>query len=153
MLLYLVRHGEALPGLIDAQRPLSEKGLQDAEKLAGFFKKNNIQVSAIFQSGLKRAKETAEIISKGLGKDLSVTIMNSLAPEDPVQPICKDLENRTKDIMLVGHLPSLASLVSQLLLGSEKDEIVDFKKGAVIVLERDKDKTWKIRWFLTPKQL
>lgn len=135
MLLYLVRHGEALAGEVDALRPLSEKGIKDAMKLAGFLKKNSIQPKTIFHSGLKRAQETAEIIAKGLERNIPVVIKDSLDPEDPVKPACDDVEKISDDVMIVGHLPFLSNMVSNLILGSEKEDLVEFKKGALVVLE------------------
>lgn len=153
MFLYLVRHGDALPGEVDAERPLSKKGIEDTKKIAEFLKDIDIKVEAIFHSGLKRAKQTAEIIAMSLGRSSLIVQRNSLGPEDSVVPICEDLAQRTHDGMIVGHLPFLSHLVSYLILGSEEKEIIDFKKGAVIALERDQNHTWKIRWFMIPKLL
>ena len=65
--LYLVRHGETdynnslrFQGQIDI--PLNQKGIEQAEKVAGFLK--DIPLQAIYSSSLKRARTTAEIIGR-----------------------------------------------------------------------------------------
>ena len=153
MLLYVVRHGDALPGEPDGQRPLSPIGIKDAMTLAGFLKKKEMRPSAIYHSGLKRARETAEILAKGLGSRVRVLARSSLLPEDPIQSLCDDLSKNPEDVMIVGHLPSLSNLVSRLITGSERKEIIDFKKGALVVLERNNNGEWKIKWFIIPKLL
>jgi len=65
---FLIRHGETLwnqeqrcQGFTDVE--LSEKGLEQAQKLARYLAKN-IYLSAVFSSDLRRAKQTAEIIAQ-----------------------------------------------------------------------------------------
>lgn len=68
--LYLVRHGETdynntmrFQGQTDI--PLNRKGLEQAGKLAEFFK--DIPMDALYSSNLQRAAKTAEIIGRGKG--------------------------------------------------------------------------------------
>lgn len=64
--LYFVRHAQSDQSVRDAKtRPLTEKGLKDAEKLAGYFK--NIPVTRIFSSTYKRARQTVEPLSAERG--------------------------------------------------------------------------------------
>jgi len=70
MKVYLVRHGETdwnRKGIYQGQEdiPLNEKGKEEARNLALALK--GIEISSIYSSDLKRAKETAEIIAKSLG--------------------------------------------------------------------------------------
>ncbi len=46
---------------------LSEEVKQDSEALASHIRKAHFDVSAVYSSQLERARETAEIIAKGLG--------------------------------------------------------------------------------------
>ena len=52
--------------------------------------------------------------------------------------------------MIVGHLPFLGKLVGLLVTGSEKNEIVQFRFGGVVRVERRDDKKWKVAWMVTP---
>jgi alpha-ribazole phosphatase len=68
--LYLIRHGETeynnsmrFQGQIDI--PLNEKGIEQAEKVAAFFK--DIPLQSIYSSSLQRALATAEIIGRAKG--------------------------------------------------------------------------------------
>lgn len=65
---YLLRHGdkEFMPG----DSPLSSKGIKQAETTAKSLKDKNIAV--IFSSQLKRAQETAQIISRVLNLPMCV---------------------------------------------------------------------------------
>ena len=55
--------------------------------------------------------------------------------------------------MIVGHLPFLGKLVSLLVTGSEKNEIVEFHFGSVVCIERRDDGKWKVAWMITPALL
>ena len=68
--LYLIRHGETdynselrFQGQIDI--PLNREGIEQAEKVADFFK--DIPLQAIYTSTLQRARTTAEIIGNAKG--------------------------------------------------------------------------------------
>lgn len=68
MVLYVTRHGATLKnelGLIQGQTEcdLSNKGIEEAEKLATTVK--NIDIDVVISSPLKRAYETARIITEG----------------------------------------------------------------------------------------
>lgn len=68
MILYVVRHGETEQnkyGLIQGQTEsdLSNKGIKDAEKLMPVL--NNINIDIVISSPLRRAIETAKIITGG----------------------------------------------------------------------------------------
>lgn len=68
MILYVTRHGETSKnklGLIQGQTEcdLSEKGIKDAEELSNVI--NDINIDIVISSPLKRAKDTARIITSG----------------------------------------------------------------------------------------
>ena len=74
--LYLIRHGEtdynnALRFQGQTDIPLNQKGIEQAEKAADFFR--DIPLQAIYTSSLIRAKTTAEIIAGVKGMDVQET--------------------------------------------------------------------------------
>ncbi|RLD16037.1 MAG: phosphohistidine phosphatase SixA, partial [Caldiserica bacterium] len=68
MRIYLVQHAEAKPKEEDPERPLTEKGVLNAKKVAEFLK-GKIKPSCIYHSDKLRAKQTAKIFSEILGVD------------------------------------------------------------------------------------
>ena len=74
--LFIFRHGETdgdkstqLAGKLDMS--LNEKGHEQSKNLISFFKKNPVDI--LFSSDLIRAKETAELLSKGVNIPLILT--------------------------------------------------------------------------------
>ena len=74
-----------------------------------------------------------------------------LGPNDDVEPTRMRLNEETRKIMLVGHLPHLSRLVSR-LLGLERDQtVVRFQMGGVVRLDRDDTGHWVVCWIFTPE--
>jgi phosphohistidine phosphatase len=151
MNLYLVQHGEANPEAVDPSRGLSAKGQADVKKVAAFLKPLHLSVQGVRQSGKKRAAQTAEILAQALSSAEGVAQYSGLAPMDPVEPVKREVESDApRDYMLVGHLPFMAKLASLLVAGSEDADVVAFRNGGVVCLERDDKGTWRVLWIVTP---
>lgn len=151
MKLCLVQHGEAKAEAEDPQRPLTEKGKVEVEKVAGVAKKLGVKPSHIFHSGKLRAEQTAKIIASVLEISRKPEAVSGLNPNDDVQPWAMKISERKEDLMLVGHLPFMGRLASLLLSGSEDAGIVQFRYGAIVCLEREMEGTWRLQWILTPE--
>ena len=52
--------------------------------------------------------------------------------------------------MIVGHLPFLGKLASELLAGDESAEVVAFRNSGIACLGSDSSRTWKLEWMVTP---
>lgn len=150
MRVYLVRHGEALPKEVDPDRGLSEAGRSDAEKVAVFLKGLAIELEAVWESGKKRAAQTAEIMAAAVRSRSGVVSRPGMSPNDPVAPIAEKLFAQRGDLMLVGHLPFLSDLASQLILGREGPDVVRFPAAAVVCLESGSDGRWAVCWMVGP---
>jgi phosphohistidine phosphatase len=152
MLLYLIQHGDAKKEEEDPSRPLSDKGVRDSEKTAVHLSRLGVVVKGILHSGKLRAKQTAEIMSRGLTpvsfRNLSET--DGLAPLDNPGIWDDRLKYMTDDTMLVGHLPHLGRLSSLLLCGAQEKNIISFKMGCVVCMERNGKGLWSVRWMVTP---
>jgi len=61
--IYLMQHGKPVPKDKDPEKPLSERGRDEVQNIAGFLKKAGIQVEAVYHSGKTRARQTAEIMN------------------------------------------------------------------------------------------
>ena len=153
MYVYLVRHGEAKPKGVDAARGLSAKGGSDVRRLAAFLEPQRLTVGVIWQSGKTRAAQTAAILSSAIASRDGVVEHASLSPNDPVGPIVEALGATADDVMIVGHLPSLAKLASALIAGHEQRAAVAFPAGGVICIEREGEAGWALRWMVVPELL
>ncbi len=150
MQLYLMQHGEATSKDINPQRPLTENGIRDIKKIGAFLKQAHININIILHSGKKRAQETASILANILSPDRPPIQKEGLAPNDPIDNIYRELLERDKDMMIVGHLPHLAKLASKLLLDTEDKHIIAFKPGSVLLLEKTPDYC-EAAWFIVPE--
>ncbi len=148
MKVYLVQHAKPKPEEEDPQKPLSEQGRDDAQKVAEFAK--NIKVNKIQHSGKLRAQQTAEILGKSLGVD--VVKADSLEPMADTQIWANRLEEQSEDVMLVGHLPHLTKLASQLLTQNQEKPVISFKQGGIVCLEKT-ERGWQVAWMVTPDLL
>jgi phosphohistidine phosphatase len=50
----------------------------------------------------------------------------------------------------VGHLPFLSRLASRLLAGDEDADVVSFRKGGVVCLQRGETGRWSVAWMVVP---
>jgi len=153
MKLYLVQHGEAKRKEEDPSRPLTNKGIKDAEKVAKYISKLRIKIKKIFHSGKLRAKQTAEIYAKHLKPEEGVSETDGLNPLDEPKIWIEKIKTIDEDIMLTGHLPHLSKLASALITGDENKEIIKFRNAGIICLERDEQGKWIILWAIPPEMI
>jgi len=150
--LYLVRHGEALPGDVDPERRLSPRGRADARKVAACLEPLGLRVEAVWHSPKARARQTAEILAEALARAGDLVERDGLAPNDDVEPVASEVERRDGDLMIVGHMPLLGRLASLLVAGDEAADVVGFRTVTVCCLDRDDagDGAWRIAWVVSP---
>jgi len=152
MLLYLVQHGEAKPAEEDPGRPLSPQGCSDIERGGAFLAGAGVRAPRIFHSGKTRAKQTAELLAASLGSS-SVREADGLDPLAECTSWSGRLASARAATMLVGHLPPLAQLAGRLLCADETRQVVAFRMGSVVCLERDEAGAWSLRWMVVPDLL
>ena len=150
MKVYLVRHGEAVSSQFDPQRPLSEQGFADIRKVASFIKPLEISVEHIWHSGKLRAAQTAEILAESVSVEKECSAHKNLGPNDDVTIIADELEAYDTDLMIVGHLPFVAYLTSQLIAGNETASVIAFDAGSIACLNRSNPGQWQVDWIITP---
>lgn len=153
MNLYLIQHAQAFPKEQYADRPLTEEGFLNAQKTADFIKHLRLSVGAVWHSGLTRALQTAKIFHAVVKTSALLEVHEGLAPKDDPEPIADQIEKAGKDLMIVGHLPSLSRLAGLLLTGSSDVEPVAFQKAGVVCLQQNQDGDWQLAWMITPDLL
>ncbi len=159
MMLYLVRHGDAVGADVNPERPLSREGRKDILKVAQYLKKNNIEIDCIWHSGKKRAIETAQLIAEALDRKELCEEHVGLNPNDDVEIMAEEInevariEDEREGLMVVGHLPLLEQLGSFLITGSASGQIIEFHAGGVACLHRDGQGKWSFAWGVYPEMI
>lgn len=120
MLLTLVRHGDANApnnSLGDEGRCLSLRGREQARAAGRALAPQCTQLTHVWTSPLVRAVQTTELMLAALAFDGIVETRDDLypdsAPSSLLQALAK-LESNA-DVLVVGHMPYMASLASELL--------------------------------------
>jgi phosphohistidine phosphatase len=150
-LLVLVRHGRAKSTEEDPSRPLSVTGRQQSESMANWLARLGPRVDEVWHSGKPRARQTAEILARGLGlAPARVRQVAGLLPADDVEPIAGVLEGDRKPVMLVGHLPFLNKLASRLLTDDADRADLRFAEVGVVVLARNSGR-WTLVALISPE--
>jgi len=156
MLLYLARHGEAMPAVIDQTKPLTKLGRKEIEKVGNYLKTKNIEVDEIWCSMKKRAVETANIYAESMCRKDKVRSEDGLNPDDPPEPIQDKINaiaaaNEAYRIMIVGHLPFLPTLAACLL--NRPLQGIEYIPGTIVRLSSDADLNWKLDGSVNPTQV
>ena len=162
MKLYLIRHSNAVePGTPDyeddSQRPLTEKGRDKMRKIASALDQLGVQPDLILSSPFVRAMQTAEILAKVMKYKKEIAYSDSLMPLGNADTLIGEINEKYQadELILVGHEPSLSTLVG-VLTGAGAEIAINFKNGGVCCLSVDDlhvERKAMLDWFLTPKIL
>jgi len=152
MRIYIVQTGEALAKeTTDFDRPLSNTGQLNVERLSSLLSGVNLQARRVIHSGNLRARQTLEILRWAATPERRlIEARSGLDPEDPVEPWVQEIASWEEDAVLVGHQPFLGKLVSRMIAGRENPPVVQFVPGTAVCLERVGD-GWTIVWMIPPK--
>lgn len=151
MELYLLRHADAdTIAETDEARPISEKGVGQARKVARFCEAREMEKMRVLASPLRRTHETAEIVARHLGAELQVVpwLTSGMRPQAALEHLQEYAEE--KAVMLVGHEPDLSALVAH-LLGMLSGERIEIRKASLTRLTVDALEAGRARLdFLVP---
>ncbi|MFQ5955410.1 MAG: phosphohistidine phosphatase SixA [Kiloniellales bacterium] len=153
MRLYLVQHGDAVGKEVDPDRPLSETGRRDVDRLAAFLAERNIGAARVLHSGKTRARETAEILAQAMAPGAQVEASRGLDPNDPTDTLAREVSGWADDALVVGHLPFMDRFVARLTTGDEEVSVAAFRPGSLVCLERGQAGRWVIAWMIRPELL
>jgi phosphohistidine phosphatase len=105
-MIWLLRHGEAADGSPDAERPLTDKGEEQARAAGKALKKLGVRIDACLSSPKVRAADTAKLACQPLGVDVQ------LEPRLAGGPFhAEELAAGLGDVLLVGHDPDFSAAV------------------------------------------
>jgi phosphohistidine phosphatase len=142
---FLVHHADAVAGNIDHMRPLSPRGLAQAEQVAKELAARGAKPAAIWHSGKLRARQTAEVCWRAVNPFAAFTAVRGLQPEDDPETIAVALAAEDRDVLLASHMPFLPTLLHRLTTGRRDRMSAAFPLNGVVALERDGD-VWTERW-------
>jgi phosphohistidine phosphatase SixA len=141
MKIYLLRHATAEDiAPTDAKRPLNLRGELEAERVGKALPKLGVKPTHIFASPLLRAQQTAEIIARVLKHSGGVITLEELTNGTPTEMLVRALQTHVADgdPLLVGHMPSVAGHVGELI---GKDKIASFSPAGLACVELPE---WKL---------
>lgn len=125
--LVIIRHAKSSwddPFLDDHSRPLAERGLRDAPKMANRLKKEDIFPDLILSSDAERAKQTALITAEHVKfpKD-KIIFDRSLyhASAESIMGLVKKTDPSVKTLFIFGHNPGFNDLIWK--LGGDIDNL------------------------------
>lgn len=108
-MLWLLRHCEAVDGRPDEARPLTDRGLRDAQSAGVALSRLGVKLDACLASPKRRAVQTAQLACASLG--IEMTAEPALAgTEYDAERLAVGLG----EVLLVGHNPTLSAAVRTL---------------------------------------
>lgn len=153
MKLFLVQHGEAHAKDVDPDRPLTDRGKEDVDRLAVFLDKAGIRVERVIHSGKLRALETATRLAGAIAPGVEPESSGLINPNDNPRAFDWQSESWDMDTLIVGHLPFMARLVSHLVIGDENRPITAYQPGSMVCLELNEEARWLVDWMIRPELL
>lgn len=153
MKLFLVQHGEAHAKSVDPDRPLTDRGIEDVDRLADFLDKAGVRIERVIHSGKLRALQTATRLADVIATGVEPEASGLLNPNDNPKAFDWQSESWDRNTLIVGHLPFMARLVSHLVTGDENRSVVAYLPGSIVCLEPDENARWSINWMIRPELL
>lgn len=161
MELFILRHGEAGQRLLssDRIRPLTSAGKAEIFEIAKALKIIGLKFDLIATSPLKRAYDTATIVSDVFNIGSKIQVWNELAPEGKRTDIYHKISQLREDysVLIVGHQPLLGEMVNDIIHKS-KSSPCNFilKKGGIVrirLLRKSNVPKGELKWLLSPRIL
>ncbi len=118
----LLRHGKSdwNQPVDDIDRPLTERGKHDAQRMGAWLGSNDLLPARVVSSPARRALETAEKCVKAAGLTAAMVQVDARLYEASHQVLHQVLDEQTGQadrILLVGHNPGLDMLLEDLIEG------------------------------------
>ena len=133
-MLWLLRHADAASGSPDSDRPLTGRGVSQAQAAGRALERLGVSIDLCLTSPKLRAQETARLATERIGVEVRVEPRLAGEPFD-----AHDLTAGLGDVLLVGHDPSFSLTVHD-LTGAQarmrKGGLAGIEKGELLVLMR-----------------
>jgi phosphohistidine phosphatase len=135
--LYVLRHAKSSwdePGLADHDRPLAPRGLRASGLLSEHLRREGIRPALILCSSARRARETLERAVPAEARAAAEILIEPELYEANASELVERLRRvppGTASVMLIGHNPSLQTLVATLARPRKEEK---FPTGALATL-------------------
>jgi phosphohistidine phosphatase len=142
--LYIIRHGKSSwddEGLDDIDRPLSQRGIKAAGKMAERLMAMGLVPGLIFSSPANRALNTALIMQQTWGLDPSkLEIFDDLymAYLEEISGVVEKAPNKAESLAIFGHNPSFTMYANKFL----RHSLDNLPTAGVVVVTLESD-SWK----------
>lgn len=162
MELFILRHGEAgqrSSQASDQKRPLTSTGKVEILEIAKALKIIGLKFDLVVTSPLKRAYDTAKIVSDIFNIGNRLQVWNELAPEGQRAEIYRKISQLGEEnsVLIVGHQPLLGEIVNDMIhKGKSSPCNLLLKKGGVVrlrLLSKSNIPRGELRWLLSPRIL
>lgn len=158
MTIYFLRHASAGSRMSnpkkDEKRGLDQDGIEQSGYVGRALAALQVQLDAMISSPLKRATQTASLVSNEMGHEGKLQIEDALRPQATFADFRRMLDKyaRQEAIMVVGHNPNLSEFLGRMIAEAGGEASVDLKKGAVARVDVTRN-AGSLQWCLTPKVL
>lgn len=156
----LVRHAKSSwddHTITDFERPLNERGKQDAPEMAGRLQKKQKEIDAFISSPARRARKTAIIFAKAYGLEKADVVLKEElyhAAENVFYEVISKLPESMKTIAVFSHNPGITDFVNTLTDEIRVDNVPTsgiFAVSCEAAWESFKDSPKKFLFFDYPK--
>jgi phosphohistidine phosphatase len=158
--LLLLRHAKSSrddPALRDFDRPLNDRGKDDAKRMGFFLRRQNIAVDIIVSSPAKRARRTTEIFLNAVKMPNTATFDQRIYEAGPTQLllVVSEIQGAHKVALLIGHNPGFEELLEYFT-----GRLVRMPTAALACIDLKVDdwpniqpQAGELHWLQTPKEL
>jgi phosphohistidine phosphatase len=158
--LFLLRHAKSVtgdPDLRDFDRPLSEPGKKEAQRIGKYIKQQDLDFALLLSSPAVQARETAELVLKSAQLVVEVRYDPLIyeAGAKQLLAVISHVEDEWNSVLLVGHNPGIEELLHLL---TDRSEHMSTASLARVNVEAD---GWRVsgegksslEWLVTQKDL
>ncbi|HCN12748.1 MAG TPA: histidine phosphatase family protein [Kaistella sp.] len=155
--LILVRHAKSdwPENTDDFDRPLAERGLEDAVKMSKFLKDNNIEIQKFVSSPAVRALNTCKIFNQTYDIEIDTNQKLYNPSERNFESVIYDLENDVNSVAMFSHNNGISNFAN-----SMSDDVFMFPTCGVAGFQIETD-SWsdfenakkKLVFFYEPKKI
>ena len=138
-MLWLLRHGDAAEGSLDAERPLTDKGREQSRAVGAALRALGVELDACMTSPKLRAADTARIVCEQLGAVEPAHEPKLAGGPFDAEALAAGLG---EEVLLVGHDPDFSAAVHSLTgaqVRMKKGGLAAVDKGELILLLRPRE--------------